>query len=160
LALNPIIAQAVTMGDDFHVRNTAASSLLFRQLAPKLVEANPSGKDLQSVLDFLAGNNEFFLTLELAAGKATLEQAGVVVMPSNAAAVRHALSILDRRPAANTPAGPVARLLAQRPRVINVGLREFADALVENDVAVVQYDWRPVAGGDRRMQQLLDALGS
>jgi FdrA protein len=95
---------------------------------------------------------------------ATLEQAGVEVMPSNAAAVRHALSILNRRPAPvgdrHAAAGPIGRLLSQRPRIINVGLREFADVLVERDVPVVQYDWRPVAGGDRRMQQLLDALGS
>jgi hypothetical protein len=78
LPLNPIIAQAVAMGDDFHVRNTAASSLLFRQLAPKLVEANPAGNGLQSVLDFLAGNNEFFLTLEMAAGKAVLDAAASI----------------------------------------------------------------------------------
>ena len=78
LPLNPIIAQAVTMGDDFHVRNTAASSLLFRQLAPKLVQAAPPGKDLQSVLDFLSGNNEFFLTLAMVAGKAALDAAASI----------------------------------------------------------------------------------
>lgn len=78
LPLNPIIAQAVTMGDDFHVRNTAASSLLFRQLAPKLVQAAPPAKDLQSILDFLSGNNEFFLTLAMASGKATLDAAATV----------------------------------------------------------------------------------
>jgi FdrA protein len=124
-------------------------------LAP--VVAEHAGRDVAVVASVCGTERD---PQVLSVQTATLEQAGVVVMPSNAAAVRHALSILDRRPAANTSAGPVARLLAQRPRVINVGLREFADALVENDVAVVQYDWRPVAGGDRRMQQLLDALGS
>ena len=78
LPLNPIIAQAVTMGDDFHVRNTAASSLLFRQLAPKLVQAAPPAKQLQSVLDFLSGNNEFFLTLAMVAGKAALDAAAAI----------------------------------------------------------------------------------
>ncbi len=36
LPINPILALAVTMGDDFHVRITAASSLFFREMAPKL----------------------------------------------------------------------------------------------------------------------------
>ena len=78
LPLNPIIAQAVTMGDDFHVRNTAASSLLFRQLAPKLVQDDPPPDQLQSVLDFMSGNNEFFLTLAMVAGKAALDAAATI----------------------------------------------------------------------------------
>lgn len=78
LPLNPIIAQAVTMGDDFHVRNTAASSLLFRELAPKLVQAEPPRDQLQSVLDFMSGNNEFFLTLAMVSGKAVLDAAATI----------------------------------------------------------------------------------
>lgn len=78
LPLNPILAQAVAMGDDFHVRNTAASTLMFRELAPKLVQAAPPQKDLQTLLDFLSGNNEFFLTLAMAAGKATLDAAATI----------------------------------------------------------------------------------
>ena len=78
LPLNPIVAQAVAMGDDFHVRNTAASSLLFRELAPKLVQAGPPPEQLQSILDFLSGNNEFFLTLAMAAGKVTLDAAATI----------------------------------------------------------------------------------
>ncbi|MPZ78929.1 MAG: DUF1116 domain-containing protein [Actinophytocola sp.] len=78
LPLNPILAQAVAMGDDFHVRNTAASSLMFRELAPKLVQAAPPQKDLQTLLDFLSGNNEFFLTLAMAAGKAALDAAATI----------------------------------------------------------------------------------
>jgi hypothetical protein len=76
--LNPIIAQAVTMGDDFHVRNNAATSLFARQIAPKLLQAGPSTSDLQQILDFLAGNNEFFLTLAMGAGKAVLDSAGAL----------------------------------------------------------------------------------
>jgi FdrA protein len=91
-----------------------------------------------------------------------LEQAGVTVLPSNASAVRHALNTLRRQPrrAAGTEgtAGPVAQLLSQQPRVINIGLPEFADALFEHDRPVVQYDWRPIAGGDEHLQRLIDAL--
>jgi FdrA protein len=132
-------------------------------LAPVIAEGlaalRGAGRDLAVVASVCGTERD---PQVLSAQTATLEQAGVVVMPSNAAAVRHALNILNRRPAParNSPAagGPVARLLSQRPRIINVGLREFADALIDQDVPVVQYDWSPVAGGDRRMQQLLDAL--
>src|SRR3954466_4383870 len=40
LAVNPILAEAVTMGDEFHVRMAAASSIMFRELAPKLVQVD------------------------------------------------------------------------------------------------------------------------
>jgi hypothetical protein len=78
LAVNPILAQAVTMGDDFHVRITAASSLMFRELAPKLVRVGMPQAQIESVLDFLAGNVNFFLTLGMASGKATLDAAATV----------------------------------------------------------------------------------
>ena len=78
LAINPILAQAVGMGDDFHVRNKAASSLLFRQLAPKLAQVGLPQHDLEAVLEFLSVNNEFFLTLAMAAGKAVMDAAASV----------------------------------------------------------------------------------
>jgi FdrA protein len=92
----------------------------------------------------------------------TLEQQGVAVLPSNAAAVRHALAICRRRraPRAFTAATPepIRRLLSEPPRVVNVGLRGFAETLHERGANVVHYDWRPVADGDRRLQSLIDAL--
>jgi hypothetical protein len=78
LAVNPILAQAVAMGDEFHVRNTAASSLVYRELGPKLVQAGLPQKDLEAVSDFLAGNVNFFLTLAMASAKATLDAAATI----------------------------------------------------------------------------------
>jgi hypothetical protein len=78
LPINPILALAVTMGDDFHVRITAASSLFFREMAPKLARVEMPQKDLESVLDFLSGNINFFLTLGMASGKAVLDAAATV----------------------------------------------------------------------------------
>lgn len=78
LAVNPILAEAVTMGDEFHVRITAASTIMFRELAPKLVQVGLSQRELESVLDFLAGNKNFFLTLGMAAGKAVLDAAATI----------------------------------------------------------------------------------
>ncbi len=78
LAVNPILAQAVAMGDEFHVRNTAASSLIYREIGPKLTQAGLAQKDLESVSEFLAGNINFFLTLAMASAKATLDAAATI----------------------------------------------------------------------------------
>ena len=45
------------------------------------------------------------------------------------------------------------------PRVVNVGLALFADTLSRAGAAVVHTDWRPPAGGDRRLAELLARLG-
>jgi hypothetical protein len=78
LAVNPILAQAVAMGDEFHVRNTAASSLIYREIGPKLTQAGLPQRDLESVSEFLAGNINFFLTLAMASAKATLDAAATI----------------------------------------------------------------------------------
>lgn len=43
-------------------------------------------------------------------------------------------------------------------QVINIGIERFADDLREVDVPVIQMDWRPPAGGDRRLIELLDSI--
>lgn len=49
-------------------------------------------------------------------------------------------------------------VIGREMRVINIGIERFADDLKEADVPVVQMDWRPPAGGDRRLIELLDSL--
>ena len=43
--------------------------------------------------------------------------------------------------------------------VVNIGPRLFGEALEKQGVEVVQVDWRPPAGGEKQMQDLLSALG-
>lgn len=44
--------------------------------------------------------------------------------------------------------------------VINIGVRAFADAVARQpDVEVVQVNWRPMADGDKEMQDILSLLG-
>ncbi len=44
--------------------------------------------------------------------------------------------------------------------VINIGVRAFADAVARQpDVEVVQVHWRPIADGDKEMQDILSLLG-
>src|SRR5712692_9063829 len=49
-------------------------------------------------------------------------------------------------------------LLAGPPRVVNVGLEQFGEALRRQDAPVVHVDWRPPAGGDPRLVELLTRL--
>ena len=43
--------------------------------------------------------------------------------------------------------------------VVNVGPKLFATALEQQNYRTVQVDWKPVAGGDREMQEILAVLG-
>jgi FdrA protein len=58
---------------------------------------------------------------------------------------------------ASGEAGP--GLLARPPGVVNVGLSGFAESLRAQGVPVIDVDWRPPAGGDRAMLDLLERLG-
>ncbi len=73
LPLVPLMARALTMGDEMHQRNVAATSLLFRALTPTLVDAVVAASSLSSVLRFLADNDQFFLNLAMAAAKCIME---------------------------------------------------------------------------------------
>lgn len=73
IELRPVIAQALHMGDECHNRNAAASSLLFKKLAPVLVEVGVSPAEAARVLRFIAGNDHFFLNVSMAACKAMLD---------------------------------------------------------------------------------------
>ncbi len=72
--LKSITAQALQMGDEGHNRNVAATSLLTRILAPSLVRTGTT-EEAAAVLDFLRGNDHFFLNLSMAASKASLDAA-------------------------------------------------------------------------------------
>lgn len=75
LDLRSLIAQALQMGDEVHNRNRAATSLLIRALAPRLVAVQADAADIAAVLRFLDGNDHFFLNLSMAAGKCSLDPA-------------------------------------------------------------------------------------
>lgn len=75
VALSPLIAQALQMGDECHNRNAAASSLLFKRLAPALLRGPTPTAEAAAVLEFIAGNDHFFLNISMAACKAMLDAA-------------------------------------------------------------------------------------
>jgi len=51
-------------------------------------------------------------------------------------------------------------LLSRPLSVINVGLSNFATELSVNDVEVIDVDWKPPAGGDPELAEILSRLGS
>jgi hypothetical protein len=69
------MAQALQMGDELHNRNRAATSLLFRELAADIVEADAPLSDIAEVLRFVNGNDHFFLNVGMAAGKLSADAA-------------------------------------------------------------------------------------
>jgi FdrA protein len=128
-------------------------------IADGLARLRADGRDLAVVASVCGTEND---PQSLGAQTRALEQAGVAVLPDNAAAVRHALAILRRQRAPKaatvaTPA-PIRELLASPPRIVNIGLRGFAEILHARGADVVHYDWAPVAGGDARLQALLESL--
>jgi hypothetical protein len=52
----------------------------------------------------------------------------------------------------------IAELLDKGPLVINLGLRDFARDLEDQQVDVVQLEWRPPAPEDDEMKRLLEKL--
>jgi hypothetical protein len=72
LDLRSLIAQALQMGDEGHNRNRAGTSLLIRELAPHLAEADLPRDVVAQVLRFLHGNDHFFLNLTMPAAKSAL----------------------------------------------------------------------------------------
>lgn len=70
--ITSLIGQALSMGDEGHNRNVAASSLLARRLAPSL--AAQGGDSVVRVLEFLAGNDHFALNLSMAGAKLAMDR--------------------------------------------------------------------------------------
>jgi hypothetical protein len=76
--LRALMAQALRMGDEMHQRNVAASALLARALMPHVARAGNRHGAVARLAEFIAGNDQFFLNLAMAAGKAMADPAAGV----------------------------------------------------------------------------------
>jgi hypothetical protein len=76
--LKPLMAQALHMGDEVHNRNAAASSLLIKRLVPALLKSDAPPAEVAAAIEFIAGNDHFFLNISMAACKSMLDAAGKV----------------------------------------------------------------------------------
>ncbi len=75
IPLKPIVARGLTMGDEMHQRNVACSSLLLRLLAPALARTTTATEAMVRCLDFIGRNDQFFLNVAMAMGKAITDPA-------------------------------------------------------------------------------------
>lgn len=72
--ITSLIAQAISMGDEGHNRNVAATSLLTRRLAPTIAALEPTSEAIEA-LAFLAGNDHFALNISMASAKLSMDAA-------------------------------------------------------------------------------------
>ena len=84
--LKAIVAQALHMGDEVHNRNRAGTSLFYRAIAPAVIRTAKDMETAAKVLEFINGNDHFFLNLSMALSKASLD-AGRGVKDSSVAVV-------------------------------------------------------------------------
>lgn len=73
--INVIIAKAITMGDEFHQRNIAASLIFLKEVAPLIVQLNIEDSKKKEVIQFLADTDQFFLNIMMATGKVIVDYA-------------------------------------------------------------------------------------
>jgi len=73
LELTPLVARGLAMGDEMHQRNVACSALVLRALAPHMARVASDAGALARGLAFIAGNEQIFLNIGMAMGKAIMD---------------------------------------------------------------------------------------
>lgn len=73
VGLKNLIARGLTMGDEMHQRNVACSGLLLRALSPAMARVSESSSGLAEALAFMGSNDQFFLNVGMAMGKAIMD---------------------------------------------------------------------------------------
>lgn len=73
IGIKVIIAKALAMGDEMHQRNIAASSLFARIILPYLIRVVEDRDEMAKIADFVTGNDQFFLNIAMATGKAIMD---------------------------------------------------------------------------------------
>ncbi len=72
IGLKNIISRGLSMGDEMHQRNVACTSLLLREIAPTMARVGEPDT-VSEALAFIAGNDQFFLNVAMAMGKAIMD---------------------------------------------------------------------------------------
>ena len=73
--LNVLVAKAITMGDEFHQRNIAASLCFLKEVAPLITAMEWDADEKRQVIQFLADTDQFFLNIMMAMGKSIVDYA-------------------------------------------------------------------------------------
>ncbi|WP_339266654.1 DUF1116 domain-containing protein [Paenibacillus sp. FSL K6-1330] len=78
LNINVMIAKAITMGDEFHQRNIAASLVFLKEISSYILQTDATETDKLAVVKFLADTDQFFLNVAMATSKAVLDAARMI----------------------------------------------------------------------------------
>jgi hypothetical protein len=73
--LKSIVARGLSMGDELHQRNLACSSVFLREIAPWMARTSTDNAVLAECLAFIGQNDQFFLNIAMAMGKAITDPA-------------------------------------------------------------------------------------
>lgn len=73
IPLKALVARGLTMGDEMHQRNVGCSGLVLRALAGAMARTTTDPISLAQALDFIGGNDQFFLNIAMAMGKAIMD---------------------------------------------------------------------------------------
>ena len=73
IPLKSLVARGLSMGDEMHQRNVACSGLTLRELAPAMARTAKDTAELARALAFIGGNDQFFLNIAMALGKALMD---------------------------------------------------------------------------------------
>ena len=75
LDVKGVLAQMLQMGDEGHNRNRAGSLMALRDLSPAIVGVDAPSSDIATVLQFIGGNEHFFLNLGMPTAKLAMDAA-------------------------------------------------------------------------------------
>lgn len=103
-----------------------------------------------------------------------LEEAGAILCDTNDQMVRTAIELVGgkvEQPVLETKNfdkgsedlsvdEKMMSLISNNPSVINIGLKSFTEAVENSGAEVVQFNWRPVAGGDEKLMKVLQFLNN
>ncbi len=122
------------------------------EIAPVVEEVHTEHR--VEVVVILIGTDEDPQGLETQAQQ--LQEAGAMVFADTPAAVTYATSLFTKRKLKKVD----AEFLSQPVAAINVGLESFYDSLQGQGAKAVHVDWKPPAGGDERLQAILQKMKS
>lgn len=146
------------------------ASALMPSIEKAVATAKENGRTLHVVASVCGTDND---PQSYQGHRDRLKEAGIIVKDSNNEAVRTAMNIVGLQ--VEDPekelvpyeaskqfdlsvSEEIKSLLNNKPTIINVGLKSFTDAITAYGGRVVQYDWRPIAGGNEKMRKILSLL--
>ncbi|MFM1538397.1 bifunctional FdrA/YlbE family protein [Helcococcus bovis] len=102
-----------------------------------------------------------------------LKDAGIIIEETNKLAVKAALNLIGSdfeenhkevkavegvKQFESKPSEKLQKMLVEKPVAINIGLKSFAEVVDKFGAEVVQYDWRPPAGGDLELMKAINFI--